>query len=255
VTVHRIAQQGFGSEASTYERSRPTYPPDAVAWLVEHLGIGAGTRLVDLAAGTGKLTRLLAPVGPDLVAVEPVEGMRTVFAELLPGTPLLAGTAEALPFRGGTVDAITVAQAFHWFDAGRTFVEFARTLRPGGRVGLVWNARDRSVPWVDAVWSVMDRVEKEAPWRDHEHWRESALGDRPGFGPVHAATFHHSQVLTHGGIVERFRGVSHVASMSPIDRDAVLAEVRSLLETRPDTREAQQLELPYLVDAYWCERE
>lgn len=254
MAVHRVAERGFGSEADTYERSRPTYPPAAVGWLVEHLRLGPGVRVVDLAAGTGKLTRLLVPSGAELVAVEPVTGMREAFVQVLPDTPLLAGAAEALPFAAGSLDAVTVAQAFHWFDRDRAFAELRRVLRPGGRLGIIWNARDRSVPWVDAVWSIMDRVEKEAPWRDHENWRESAFGARVGFGSMHEATFHHEQSLTPDGVIERFRGVSHVAALPAREQTAVLTEVRVLVETHPDTRGHDVLAVPYRVDAYWCER-
>ncbi|MGH8986441.1 MAG: methyltransferase domain-containing protein [Acidimicrobiia bacterium] len=254
MAVHEVAQQGFGSEAAAYERSRPSYPPDAVAWLVDALRIAPSVRVLDLAAGTGKLTRLLAPIGADLLAVEPVDGMRQVLTEVVPGVPVAAGAAEALPFSTGTLDAVTVAQAFHWFDAEAAFAELARVLRPGGRVVIIWNARDRSVDWVDQAWAIMDRVEKRAPWRDHENWRDSALGDRAGFGPVRGATFYHEQVFALEGVVERFRGVSHVAALPPAERAAVLDEVRELVATHPETRGRDELFVPYRVDAYWCER-
>jgi SAM-dependent methyltransferase len=159
-----------------------------------------------------------------------------------------------MPFETGSLDAVTVAQAFHWFDAGAAFTEAARALRPGARVGIVWNARDRSVDWVDQAWAIMDRVEKTAPWRDHEHWRTSALGERPGFGPLHEATFRHEQAFTPEGVVDRFRGVSHVAALPLEQRDAVLAEVRGLLGSHPDTRDRRELRIPHRVDCLWCER-
>jgi SAM-dependent methyltransferase len=254
MAVHEVAQQGFGSEAQTYERSRPSYPADAVAWLVGNVGITAGAAVVDLAAGTGKLTRLLVPTGADLVAVEPVEGMWRVLTEVVPDLPVVSATGEMLPFGTGTLDAVTVAQAFHWFDADRAFAELARVLRSGGRLGLIWNARDRSFDWVDQAWSIMDRVEKQAPWRDHENWRDSALGERSGFGSLHAGTFHHEQRCAPDGLIDRFRGVSHIASLPPDERDAVLDELRVLIATHPETRGRDELSLPYRVDAYWCER-
>jgi len=254
VTVHEVAQQGFGSEAEAYERSRPSYPPDAVAWLVEHLRLGPGATVVDLAAGTGKLTRLLTPTGARVVAVEPVNGMRDVFAQVMPAVPMVGGAAEALPFADASLDAVTVAQAFHWFDADAAFAELARVLRPGGRVGLVWNARDRSVDWVDQVWAIMDRVEKRAPWRDHDRWSDSALGDRPGFGPIQTAIFENEEPYTPTGVVDRFRGVSHVAALPADEREAVLHEIREVLATHPQTGGRNELRIPYRVDAHWCER-
>ncbi len=252
--VHEVARLGFGKEADTYEKSRPTYPPEVVSWLVERLRLTPGTVVADLAAGTGKLTRLLVPSGAEVVAVEPIEGMREVFRRVLPSIPVVAGAAEAMPFQRSAFDAVTVAQAFHWFDAEKAFAELARVLRPGGRAGFVWNARDRSVDWVDRAWAIMDRVERAAPWRDHENWRESAFGDRPGFGPMHEATFRHEHPTTHEGVVDRIRGVSHVAALPPDDQRRVLDEVRELLAGHPQTRGREELRVPYRVDCYWTER-
>lgn len=254
MTVHEVAEEGFGRAAKTYERVRPSYPPDAVAWLVGNLRIGPGRAVLDLAAGTGKFTRLLVPFGATLLAAEPVDGMRHTFVAAVPGVSMVAAAAEALPVARASLDAVTVAQAFHWFDADRAFGEFARTLRPGGRVGLIWNARDRSSDWVNEVWSIMDRVEKRAPWRDHEHWRDAAFGERSGFGPLHAETFRHEQAITPAGIVERIASVSHVAVLPPDERARVLEEVRHVLATHPDASGRDKLHIPYRVDAYWCER-
>jgi SAM-dependent methyltransferase len=254
MAVHEVAEEGFGREAETYERVRPSYPSEAVAWLADNLQIGPGRTVLDLAAGTGKLTRLLAPSGATLFAAEPVEGMWRSFVAKVPGVPIVAAVAEALPIGGGSVDAVTVAQAFHWFDADRAFEEFGRVLQPRGRVGLIWNARDRSSDWVNEVWSIMDRVEKRAPWRDHEQWRDSALGERSGFGPLHSATFRHEQPITPEGVVDRIASVSHVAVLPPAERERVLDEVRALLAGHSDTQGRTELRIPYRVDAYWCER-
>lgn len=252
--VHEVAQVGFGKEAVTYERSRPTYPPEVVSWLVEHLRLTTGTSVADVAAGTGKLTRLLVATGSELIAVEPVGGMREVFRRVLPDIPVVAGTAEAMPFQRSVFDAVTVAQAFHWFDAEAAFRELARVIRPEGRVATIWNARDRSLEWVDAAWGIIDRVEKVAPWRDHDSGTDPALADAPGFTPAVAATFHHHQICTPDELVERFRGVSHVAVLPPEHQAMVLTELRELLATHPETRGHDQLRLPYRVDCYWRER-
>jgi SAM-dependent methyltransferase len=250
LSVHEVASSGFGAEADAYERARPSYPPDAVEWIVEALGIGPGRDVADVAAGTGKFTRLIQPTGAWIVAVEPVEGMRV----RLPRLATTAASAERLPFRAESLDAITVAQAFHWFDAAAALAEFHRVLRPGGRLALIWNARDRSVPWVDEVWSIMDRVEKRAPWRAHDEWRESAFVETPWFGSLHEARFHHEQLLSPADVVERVRSVSHVAVLPPDQQEAVLDEVRTLVRDDPATAGRDELALPYRVDAYWTER-
>jgi SAM-dependent methyltransferase len=251
--VHDIAAEGFNDPAD-YERARPSYPPEAVQWFVDRLHIAPGMTLVDLAAGTGKFTRLLTPFNARLFACEPVPGMRATFQTVLPTVALFAGTSEAMPLRDASVDGVTVAQAWHWFDHDRAAAEMARVIRPGGALGLVWNARDRSIDWVDQVWSVMDRVEKKAPWRDHDRWGDTALASERWFGPLHEAVFHHAQVLSPDLVVDRFRGVSHVAALPSDEQTAVLDEVRAILTTHPDTVGRAELALPYRVDAYWCER-
>jgi len=264
--IHEVAQRGFGAEALAYDQARPSYPPDSVAWLTENLGIGPDRVVVDLAAGTGKLTALIGGAGADLVAVEPVAGMRELFGQRLPGVPLVAGAAETMPFADACVDAVVVAQAFHWFDARRALAELARVVRAGGRLGLIWNARDRSVGWVDQIWSVMDRVEKHAPWRDHrdgtgagdESMRRSErhLTD-DGDGRWSAwteATFYHVHHSTHEQVVDRVRSVSHVAVLPPAGQRAVLDEVRAILREHPQTRNAPTVGIGYRVDAMYAER-
>jgi SAM-dependent methyltransferase len=245
--VHEVAAQGF-NDPGDYEAARPSYPPDSVQWFVDTMGLRPGVRVADVAAGTGKLTRLLTPTGADVVAIEPVAGMRATFRTVIADVPLVAGTSEALPVRDHSLDAITVAQAWHWFDHDRATAEARRALTSGGWLGLVWNARLRTVPWVNAVWTIMDRVEKRAPWRDHENWRESAFGAMPGFGEMRAAEFHHTQSVTPDGVVQRVASVSHVAVLPDAERAEVLDEVRSLLATDPDTHGRETLEIPYRVD-------
>ena len=252
--VHEVADAGFDREAASYERARPSYPSDCVAWFAEQLGIGPGRTVLDLAAGTGKFTRLLEPLGAQLIAAEPVDGMRAVLARTSPTVPVLSCAAELLPLRHQSLDAITVAQAFHWFDAPAALAEAARVLQPGGRLGLLWNARDRSLPHVNALWSIMDRVEKRAPWREHEEWREAAFTETPYFGPLHEATFHHAQAMTVDEVVDRFRSVSHVAVLNDDEKARVLDEVRAQAESQLDHTDDGRISIPYRVDAYWCEK-
>jgi SAM-dependent methyltransferase len=244
--VHEVAAQGFG-DPGDYEAARPSYPAEALAWFTAELDLSPGRRVCELAAGTGKFTQLLAQVAPDLIAIEPVGGMRATFRALFPATMLVAATAEALPFADRSVDVFIAAQAWHWFDHDRAAAEMLRVVRPGGGVGMIWNARDRSVPWVDAIWQIVDRVEKRAPWRDHEHWRESARG-LPGFQPMHTAEFRHEQRLTPAQVGQRIASVSHVAVLPTAERAAVLSAVRRVLDENDATRGRAVVELPYRVD-------
>jgi SAM-dependent methyltransferase len=244
--VHEVAAVGFGNPAD-YEAARPGYPRAAIDWFVTALDLGPSRQVCELAAGTGKFTRLLATVAPRLFAVEPVAGMRATFRGFFPEVPLLAAAAEAMPFRDASLDVVIAAQAWHWFDHERAGAEMQRIVRTGGGLGLIWNARDRGVSWVDAIWGIMDRVEKRAPWRDHENWRESAAVV-PGFGPMVTAEFRHVQTLTPAQVEQRIASVSHVAVLPVAERTAVLAEVRAVLEHDDATRGRDLVELPYRVD-------
>jgi SAM-dependent methyltransferase len=258
--VHEIAARGFGAEADAYDRARPSYPSDAIAWLVNGLGIGPGRQIVDLAAGTGKLTSLIAGTGAELIAVEPVASMRDRLRERLPETPVLAGVAEALPLADKSVDAVVVAQAFHWFDAKRAMAEIARVVRPGGHLGLIWNARDRSLEWVDQVWSVMDRVEESAPWRQ-DRGHGLAANERYLAGPGDRnwsrwieATFFHVHHSSHDDVIDRMRSVSHIAVLPPACQHKVLDEIKTILVNHPQTRQRATVGVPYRVDAMYAER-
>ncbi|NNF64999.1 MAG: class I SAM-dependent methyltransferase [Acidimicrobiia bacterium] len=239
--VHAVAVAGFSSDADRYESGRPSYPPDAVGWLCEQTGIEATSVVIDVGAGTGKLTRLLEPKAGRVIAVEPVAAMAAKLLELSPETEIATGSAETLPFDELTADAITVAQAFHWFDADAAWREFRRVLRPGGGVGLIWNARDRSVQWVDDVWTIMDRVEKSAPWRKHD---SPTLQSGPGFGDLEAATFWHDVRVTPLSMLDRVASVSHVAVLPERERQAVLRDVADALPA------GDRLSVRYRVDAY-----
>src|SRR5665213_1063988 len=147
----------FEGAATVYEEARPDYPTEAVSFLVDTLGLGPGRRVLDLAAGTGKLTRALIPSGAQVIGVEPVSAMRRILAaSTSPVVAAMAAVARALPVGDGVLDAITVAQAFHWFATDDALAEMRRTLREGGALGLIWNRRDRSDPLQAALTELME---------------------------------------------------------------------------------------------------
>jgi ubiquinone/menaquinone biosynthesis C-methylase UbiE len=212
---HRLA---FEQVAEAYERSRPQYAPAAVAWLAERLPL---QRVLDLGAGTGKLTRQLLPLAGRVVAVEPGDAMRALLERALPGVESLAGRAEAIPLPDESVDAITVAQAFHWFELDRALPEMHRVLRPGGGFALLWNEWD--LPELNAI---VDRLRQD-PWREDE-WRD-LLPASPLFADLEERTFHHSERVAAETVVERASSVAAVI-VAPADvRAAALADVRRLL--------------------------
>jgi SAM-dependent methyltransferase len=238
----------FGLAASEYERGRPTYPPAVGSLLERELGLGAGTRVCDLAAGTGKFTRLLLDLGCDVVAVEPVEGMRAKLSQLLPAVETLDGTAEAIPLPPASVDAVTVAQAFHWFDAPAALAEIHRVLRPRGGMALVWNVRDESVPWVERLTEVIGWYKHPASRYQTVDWRvEVAASGR--FGSVEKASLPWAQEMTRDVLRDRILSISYIAALPPADHDEVLGRVLELASGFDEP-----FDLPYVTDVYWCRR-
>ncbi len=214
----------FGVVADAYERARPGYPDDAVRWL-------AGDEpcdVIDLGAGTGKLTRSLVALGHRVTAVEPLEEMLEQLRRAVPGATAVSGSAEAIPLPDGSSDVVTCAQAFHWFDHPVALPEIARVLRPGGRLALVWNTRDDSVPWVSELTdTVIGRSEFRAGGVDSvvESIDESGL-----FGSVERASFAHVQMLGRSDLVELVRSRSQCAVLSEEERRPVLEHVAELFD-------------------------
>jgi SAM-dependent methyltransferase len=223
--VHPSVLHGFGKVAESYERARPDYPAAGVAWLAERLRLEPGRTVVDLAAGTGKLTRLLVPTGATVIAVEPVAGMRAQLEHAVPGVLAVEGRAEHIPLLDASADAFTVAQAFHWFASSEALDEIARVLRPGGRLGLIWNMRDQSNELQRKLSELIEPLRGDEQTHVGEGWR-SVLNAHPGFGAVEEASFRHEQVLDADGVAERVRSISFVAMLAPERQEEVLAQAR-----------------------------
>lgn len=250
-SIHRSAAQGFQAGAEAYERGRPEYSHEAVERLAKELLIIPGSRILDLAAGTGKLTRLLVGTGAQIIAVEPVAAMRAKLAGSVTGVEILEGTAESIPLPDGSVDAVTVGQAFHWFDGDRALEEIHRVLRPHGGLGLIWQARDPVRPWMRQLEEIIDRADDGHPrFRTHE-WRAAFERTRL-FTPLEAADYATVQRGDLETFVDRVASISYIAALPDEDRAAVLAEVRELLTTDLELAGADVIELPYRVHVYWA---
>jgi SAM-dependent methyltransferase len=245
--VSSVAAAGFGAEAVAYERARPGYPGGAIDLLTAELGIGSGRRVLDLAAGTGKLTRLLVGRGADVVAVEPVAAMRAQLQRTLPDVEVLDGAAEAVPLPDADVDVVTVAQAFHWFDRAAALAEIARVLRPGGGLAMLWNQRDESVPWV-AELSEIIHGGRDLPYEDGIDWA-GVVAATGCFTPLRVRRRAHEQVLDVDGLVERVRSTSFIAVLGPDEQAEVEQRVRQLVEGF-----GSPFVLPYVTHVYWCRR-
>jgi SAM-dependent methyltransferase len=231
--VHPIAAAGFGSAAEVYERARPSYPQSAVDWIVDRCGLAPGRVVADIGAGTGKLTRLLVPSGARVIGVEPLPEMRAKLVETTPDAEALDGTAEAIPLADESVDALTVAQAFHWFDHDRALPEIHRVLREDGTLVLVWNMRDLDDPVQRGVEDLLGPMRNDVPGQILGAWREP-LTRTALFGPATVGEFKYEQRFTTDDLCDRVASTSFVAALPPVDREELLVRVRALTHGIPE---------------------
>ncbi|WP_216896511.1 class I SAM-dependent methyltransferase [Nocardia alni] len=229
----------FGPAAAAYEEHRPDYPPAAIRWALEPLGPrGADPDVLDLAAGTGKLTAGLVAAGTRVRAVEPDEAMRAAFAMRLPDIEALAGTAESIPLPDGSVDAVLVGQALHWFDQERAFPEIARVLRPGGVFAALWNMNDTEVEWV----AELERISIDsASFRRRTVAR--GMPSHPLFQEFAEHRFPHTQRRTAESLAATIGTHSHTLVVSPRERAELLGRVTGYLREIPETADGE-FELP-----------
>lgn len=251
--IHDAAQRGYTSASDNYQRGRPEYPEALGAWLGDALGVRAGSRVVDLGAGTGKFTKLLARTGAALTAIEPVDAMRAKITDGLPGVRALAGTAEAMPLQDGEADIVICAQAFHWFANAQALREIHRVLRPGGRLGLVWNVRDESRDWVAAITEIITPYEGDAPRYYKGTWKQP-FESQSLFGPLQRTVLPHSHVGTFEQVViDRNLSVSFIAALPEAERQSVAGRLHALKDRFPELREPT-IVFPYATEAWIAER-
>jgi SAM-dependent methyltransferase len=224
----------FGSNAAAYERGRPSYPPEAIDWLLP----AAARDVLDLGAGTGKLTTRLVERGLEVVAVDPIAEMLEVLSKALPNTTTLLGTAEEIPLADNSVDAVLVAQAWHWFDPARAIPEVIRVLRPGGRLGLVWNTRDERLGWVRELGRIIGR--------DGDPVRDKATLPEP-FTGLQRHQVEWTNYLTPQALIDLVASRSYCITSPAEVRTKTLDQVRDLLATHPALANAGGLALPYIT--------
>lgn len=237
----------FGDAAAAYARHRPGYPQDAVAWALAPGPAATAPdeprRVLDLAAGTGKLTEAVlrcAVPANRLLAVEPDAQMRAELARLLPDVELRAGSAERIPAADGAFDTVLVAQAFHWFEPDRALTEIARVLRPGGVLAVMGNAPDDSVEWVSALMNASEQERSvRGPGRGF-----SEVPAHPAFGSQERRRFPWRWPRTVDSWLQTVRTHSWALVSSDEDREAGLAAIRTFLERNPATR-GGSFELPW----------
>jgi SAM-dependent methyltransferase len=230
----------FARVADAYERARPGYPDEAVRWLAGDLPCD----VVDLGAGTGKLTRILAALGHRVTAVEPLPEMLEQLRAAVPGVTAMAGTAESIPLPDASADVVACAQAFHWFDPEPALAEMGRVLRSGGRIGLVWNVRDERAPWVEELSDAM--VGRTGVDRHSGRIERSGL-----YGQVERARFEHTQDVDREALRELVLSRSYCAVLSEEERAPILGRVDALFDAH--ARDGV-LTLPYMVECFRAAR-
>lgn len=233
--------QSFGAVAQAYDAGRPTFPVDALTWI---LGTGR-LQVLDLGAGTGKLTAVAAALGHDVIAVDPSEEMLSL-CRRLHGVDTMVGTAESIPLAHGSVDAVIVGQAFHWFDHARALPEIARVLRPSGVLGLLWNNYDTVVPWVRRLHRAMMGEDFLAGGDTFDPMPILLQSDL--FSMVETARFRHWHDLNRNGLKQLARSHSRVAVLAESRRAAVLEQIDAIYDAT--ARPPEPLRMPYLTSCF-----
>ncbi|HEX2175579.1 MAG TPA: class I SAM-dependent methyltransferase [Nocardioidaceae bacterium] len=230
--------RAFGGVAEVYERTRPDYPEEAVRWMV---GSAPG-RVLELGAGTGKMTARLVAQGHQVVATDPAAPMLEPLRKRVAAAWTVQSTAERIPLLSSSVDAVVAGQAFHWFDAGNALEETARVLRPAGTLALVWNLRDETVPWVRRLGRLIGSEQPEDP---------TELLEGTGlFDGVEHKTFRHWQEVHRDSLVGLVESRSAISELPDRERADVLAKVGDLYDDYG--RGPDGMLLPYLCHAYRC---
>lgn len=247
--VHHSAARGYKTAADTYIKGRPDYPPQVSQWLSTSLDLDGHKTVIDLGAGTGKFTGRLVATGAQVIAVEPVAQMLEKLSAAWPDVLAVDGTATDLPLPDASVDAVVCAQAFHWFASAEALTEIARVLKPGGKLGLIWNLRDTQVSWVPKLDAIVNALEGDTPRYYTGVWR--AAFPHPAFGALKAERFHHE----HSGSPEdvlfnRVRSTSFIAALPEAQRAQVDEQLRALIAAEPELRGRAVVTVPYETAAF-----
>ncbi|UJR26481.1 hypothetical protein I4U23_007808 [Adineta vaga] len=250
--MNLVAAEGFQKAANVYEQARPSYASEAIE-LIKSL-YDKPDIIIDLGAGTGKLTRLLGPVGArEVVAIEPVLSMREKLKNIPLITKILDGTAEHIPFDDHTIDMIISGQAFHWFANHRALTEFHRVLKPNGLLILLWNSTDDGgKQWAENIEKYIGSFKPtDTPRYKTMEWKQ-VFENQNLFSSLQHRQFSHKQRATRDLTMKRILSTSFIATLPPEQQANLIDEVRKILENAEELQGVQEFDIDHVTNIYWC---
>lgn len=246
------AAQGFEKAATVYEQARPSYPNEVID-LIKTLHEKPDV-IIDLGAGTGKLTCLLGPLNArELIAIEPVSAMRENLKKIPFITKIIDGTAEHIPFEENSIDMILCGQAFHWFANHRALAELNRVLKPNGILVLIWNLGDtKGRPWAESISDYIDSFRSdETPRYITMEWKK-AFENQNLFSSLQYNQFVNHHRVTRDLVIKRFLSISFIATLPCEQQMSIMEHVRNILNDVEEIRNLEEFDAEYLTDVYWC---
>jgi len=243
----------LAAQAAAYVRGRPGYPEALEDWLRTDLGLGAGKLAIDLGSGTGKFLPRLLATGADIVAIEPLEAMRAHLTALHPGVDARAGRAQAIPLPDNSADAVICAQCFHLFAQPEALAEIRRVLKPGGALGLAWNIRDSTAPWVMRIIDIMAPYEDGTPNYESGAWKKQFPAE--GFTPLSEQRFPNPHTgAPENVIIDRVLSVGMIAKLPRGEREWVVARLCEVIDRTPELAGKAEITFPNATFAYSCRK-
>lgn len=251
--MHKTAQSGYSKSDLNYDDGRPEYPKTAIDFLVGQLQLGANAAVLDLAAGTGKLSKCLQDFFPSFVALEPLDAMRAQLQKNLPEIKAASGSAEKIPFPNASFDAVFVGTAFHWFRAEDAYQEIHRVLKPGGGLALIWSAWSKTeIPdWLAEIRSIIEPLGKGVPRYKTMEWK-SPFGKMRLFSELKNKNFDYPVSCTREQICARYLSTSFIAALDAAEKSNLRAEIMAILGKYESADGKKHFRVPYQIDAYWC---
>lgn len=249
-SIHPSAAQGFSHSAALYQQVRPSYPAQLAQWLQGYFQTCPEPRCMDLGAGTGKFLPTLNALNAKIIAIEPVAQMRAQLMEQYPDIECLEGFSHALPCAEQSLDAVFCAQAFHWFANVESLDEIARVLKPHGDLFLIWNQRDVTVDWVNAIAELIYPMEGDTP-RYHSGQWQKVMSAYTGFTQQHALTWRFEHVGDVEQVVsKRLMSTSFIAALEDAKKHQLKQRIEQIVQQYTGLSATDEIAFPYVTHLY-----